>query len=439
MSKNNTDWLVQALTGKSSSPISNYVDIVNHRTMFDDMGDAFTAQSQQPAINGKQRMTNALMAGMGAGFKGSQNNIRQQKLAQLEQYTKEVAEQQQRMAIQLGKHQYKRDATAIFAYDNYVDLKKLNDSLGSDDERTTNDLGVALFNRFSQQYPDLAQGMGQIDHVLNGKAYFTKGNDTKGVYLKDLLEPMVSSLPEEQQKELSNLLSLTTKNKFEKTSLLEDLTLQEKQASINEKNAHSNYYNNQGTQKKEKMSAADEFVYKQNRKRNEKFLDKLQENIQKTDPELKIKVLYKMKDILEEGTAFGGTPFDIANRWVKKAFGNDADIQEVKNLQKYFFKDIKGVAGNPNQKEWSDLITRIISGEQNVEAALNMIDFEIEQSNEMISKYDNYAELLADSDYQIPYDHPTITKALKEKGLNAEQDKENNMSIPDMRKDLGIK
>ena len=88
------------------------------------MGDAFLEQSRQPAASGKQRISNAIKAGLGAGFKGSQNNIRQQKLQELEQYTKEVAGIQQNLAIQLGREEYRKAAMSNFAGSNYIDLKK---------------------------------------------------------------------------------------------------------------------------------------------------------------------------------------------------------------------------------------------------------------------------------------------------------------------------
>ena len=103
-------------------------------------------------------------------------------------------------------------------------------------------------------------------------------------------------------------------------------------------------------------------------------------------------------------------------------------MQEANMLQKYFFPDIKGVAGNPNAKEWSDLVTRIISGEQNVDAALAMIDFEKTQAQKMLNEYEDYSNVLAETKYSVPYHHPDITSRVKARrsGINEQQQEQSN-------------
>ena len=127
-------------------------------------------------------------------------------------------------------------------------------------------------------------------------------------------------------------------------------------------------------------------------------------------------------------------------RWTKENFGKDADIQEAKMLQKYFFPDIKGVAGNPNQKEWSDLVTRIISGEQNVDAALEMIKFEREQATALKNKYNNYRKAIIDTGNRLPYYHPDITSRAEQTLSNPaiSQSGSGDQNLPS-DKELGIK
>jgi hypothetical protein len=228
---------------------TNYYNILNRRTAMDDVGDAFTAQSTQPAVNGKQKMTNALMAGVGAGFKASQTHIRDKKMQEVEGMLKEVVDQRVKLQSQLGKQQLTKATFANYAMDNYGDFKKVNDALAANDEVAVNELMPLLYNRFSEQSPEMAKKMGKIDHVYGGKAYFDKDGKVSGVPLKDIFTPLISSLPEEQQRELANLTSLTMRNKFAKSDLFEDLGIADKRASINahnasanQANAHADYY-----------------------------------------------------------------------------------------------------------------------------------------------------------------------------------------------------
>jgi hypothetical protein len=189
------------------------------------------------------------------------------------------------------------------------------------------------------------------------------------------------------------------------------------------------------------MSEMDKFNYQETRKSNENFLKNLTEDVEKKDPDTKIKVLDKLETILNSGGAgIGNTPLARMERWTKETFGKDADIQEAKMLQKYFFPDIKGVAGNPNQREWTDLVTRIISGEQNIDAALEMIKFEKEQAKSLKDKYTNYRKAIIDTGNRLPYYHPDITSKVEQTVSNSisGQAGSENQSLPS-DEELGIK
>ena len=68
------------------------------------------------------------------------------------------------------------------------------------------------------------------------------------------MEPLISSLPLENQREFPNLMSITTKNKFEKSDLFENLSLKEKQAHINLQNAQAQHYKDQTELNREKLN-----------------------------------------------------------------------------------------------------------------------------------------------------------------------------------------
>jgi len=241
-----TNWMVDLLSGKTrDDPVDNYTKLVNRRGLFDDIGDAYIEQSKQAAINGKQKMTNALMAGVGAGMKGSQTQLREAKLQDLENDLKEVVGYSVGLKKQLGAQKLIEAAFSNYMSNNYGDFKKLNDAFGSGDQQTANSLGILLYNRFKTENPDMGAKMPPIDHIYNGKAYLEPGGKTEGVFMKDLLAPLVSTLPPELQKEIPNLTTLTMQNKFKQSDLLENLTIEEKKAGIANQYSSANLHNAQ--------------------------------------------------------------------------------------------------------------------------------------------------------------------------------------------------
>lgn len=246
MSKDNI--LAQLLGGNRNSE-SQYYDILNRRGISDDLGDAFAQQSNQPAINAKQRNTNALMGGIGAGFKASQTALREPKLRELEGNLSQIVKTNMDLQKKLGKQQLQKASFADFSNTYYSDLKKWNDAVGANDEKAINEIGTLLFNRFREENPDVAKNMGNVDHIYNGKVFLDKNGKTEGIYIKDIIAPLIATLPEEMARELPNLNTLTMRDKFAKSDLFEDMAMQEKRASIqqhnaaaNQANAHADYY-----------------------------------------------------------------------------------------------------------------------------------------------------------------------------------------------------
>ena len=67
----------------------NYKDLVNQPTMGDAFAEAFSKAGSNPAPGPQSAIANAILNGMGAGFKGSENVMRQQKLEPLYQMVAE--------------------------------------------------------------------------------------------------------------------------------------------------------------------------------------------------------------------------------------------------------------------------------------------------------------------------------------------------------------
>ena len=408
------------------SQVKNYQDLVNQPHWAEPLADSFKQLGNQPAKGPQQRGSNALMSGFASGIQGAVNKERQDRLSpileQAGQITAKAAEleaqSQQEQARQFAIQEYGRKYTPLVA--TFADLVDKGDP------------------RSSIVFEDLISKAGSIPGYENLKAErwdATTGtgwalNTKTGEYRKITADEIISVIAPSAQAiygerwfekflPLNAGVAKDAQYAFNTNREETELGLTKKRADIANTYSQAKVHNKQAEKISHEMdnppmSEKDKFDYQETRKSNEKMLEGLQEEIKKIDPETKILVLNRFEEILTSGGAgFGGTPKDAFVRWVKQKFGEDADIQEARMLQKYFFPEIKGVAGNPNLKEWDDLISRIISGEQNVESALNIIEFERNKAQRILDKYTGYSKALIDTEHKLPYYHPDITARLK--------------------------
>jgi hypothetical protein len=419
------DNILGQLLNSGASSEANYYNILNRRTAVDDIGDAFSSQANRPALNGKQRMSNAMMAGMGAGLKASQTSIRDKKMQEVEGMLKEVVDQRVKLQSQLGKQQLTKASFANYAMDNYGDLKRWNDAEAAGDQQASNELGMVLFNRFAEQNPDMAKKMGKIDHVYGGKAYFDKDGKVGGMYIKDLLEPLISTLPEDQQKELSNLTSLTMRNKFKKTDLFDDAALNEKYANIkahnasaNQANAHADYYRSQATGANQQYDANNDA--KALRKRSETNYKMIGEKIK---PRLianeKFQNVYsQLQGLIEaEPDLVGSNLRTKARRAIVRGFQLEGaellDLEKLSSIE--FEKQLRPMLGAQFAKEEGErILSKFASFDNNIDTLrlylpreIQKLTDEIEQDRGLISAYSkNNSANLFDSDLYSNADKP---------------------------------
>lgn len=414
------DNILGQLLNSGAGTEANYYNILNRRTAGDDIADAFSSQANRPAINGKQRMSNAMMAGLGAGIKASQTSVRDKKMQEVENMLKEVVDQRVKLQSQLGDQQLRKASFANYAVNNYGDLKRWNDAEAAGDQQASNELGMVLFNRFAEQNPDMAKKMGKIDHVYGGKAYFDKDGKVGGMYIKDLLEPLISTLPEEQQRELSNLTSLTMRNKFKKTDLFEDAALSEKYANIkahnasaNQANAHADYYRSQATGSNQPYNAnSDEKALRKRSEVNYKFLQ------EKVQPRLianeKVQKVYSdLAQLIEANPNLTGSSLQAKfQRTIATNFGLEGaaalDMQNLSSIE--FEKQLRPLLGAQfGQQEGERVLGKFVGFNKDIRTLRAYLPKEIERmrneiaaDNQLKSMYDKdpSANLLSPQEYE---------------------------------------
>ena len=425
------DILTQLLKKSGGDGIeTNYYSILNRRTAMDDVGDAFTSQSQQPALNAKQKMSNALMAGVGAGFKASQTNIRDRKMQEVEGMLKEVVDQRVKLQSQLGKQQLTKASFANYAMDNYGDFKKVNEALAANDEIAVNELMPLLYNRFSEQNPEMAKKMGKIDHVYGGKAYFDKDGKVGGVALKDIFTPLISSLPEEQQRELSNLTSLTMRNKFKKTDLFEDAALEEKYANIkahkasaNQADAHADYYRAEAAGKENEALNPPKYDTKTKQHIAKSNVDWVNSSVETSQIEAKSAFAYeKIAELVklesEKGNRAGNSLSAAIKRVINSAGNESATRQALLELERApLFPEFKeSFKGTTSDNDLAAFLATLPSIDKDVTANLTIATRRAKELRDKIKERQIRSDVLEnDFKYSEPYNSQAVTKRVKEK------------------------
>ena len=425
------DNILAQLLSSGAGTEANYYNILNRRTAMDDVGDAFTAQSTQPAVNGKQKMTNALMAGVGAGFKASQTHIRDKKMQEVEGMLKEVVDQRVKLQSQLGKQQLTKATFANYAMDNYGDFKKVNDALAANDEVAVNELMPLLYNRFSEQSPEMAKKMGKIDHVYGGKAYFDKDGKVSGVPLKDIFTPLISSLPEEQQRELSNLTSLTMRNKFKKTDLFEDAALSEKYANIKahnasakQANAHADYYTAEAKVKeKEALAPLSNYDTKTKQHIAKSNIDWVNSSVETSQIEAKSAFAYeKIAELVklesEKGNRAGNSLSAAIRRVINSSGDESATRQALMELERApLFPEFKeSFKGTTSDNDLAAFLATLPSLDKDVSANLTIATRRAKDLRDKIKERQIRADVLENEfKYSEPYNSQAVTKRVKEK------------------------
>lgn len=217
----------------ATNATNTYKDMVNSRSFLDDIGDAFTRQSMQPAKNGNQRLANAAMSGLGGGLNAAASKDRSSRLKDLEEANKNLAMIETQAQAAIGEDTYRKAAFANFATTKYSLFKGMAEAKKAGAQKEFSDMTVAAVNEFAKAYPDLAEGMGKVEFAYGGKIYFNEDGQSIGHDMGEVLAPLIATLPEDQQKELQELTTGAMRDKFRKSELFEN-------AKLNEINAHTN-------------------------------------------------------------------------------------------------------------------------------------------------------------------------------------------------------
>ena len=402
--------------------VKTQMDLINQPTATDAYSDAFTQAGKQPAKGPEDHEANALMTGFGAGLKGSADDKRQEKLDPLLKMTGQINAQSAYLEAQMQEEQQETMQVQQFVKGQSYAFSELAKASTAGDTPASNNIARGILQQYKNTSGDPI--IGDFDHYHDGIIYYSNAETGEKGGLS--VSQLISQSGEEGAQSLGadyplimSAFSTGFKGKYENTQELERLERDKLQANIDNTKAQTGLYGSQ-TQKTENdianppMSKNDELTFKLNSEGNNKHLNDLKSYITEKDLPTKILVLEKMDKLIESESSAGGSPKDMLYRSLKKLSGKDEKLTEAKILQKYFFADIKGIAGNPNAEEWNDLVSRIVSPEQNINASRSIIEFEKNQAQNTIHEYQDYAKILSeDNPNNLSHHHPEITKKIE--------------------------
>ena len=319
-----------------------------------------------------------------------------------------------------GKNQLREQKIKSFIADQDSNLKLASDLIVKGKYDQLDILAPSIFNAYKEH---TGTNLGEYLFSKNGHISFkTPAGKIETMEAKTLFNPIMNYIPPEDR---GNYKGFATSYQAEELdAIVEARRLKNEllQSQADNMKAHSKLYESQA--KEVKLSDYDKVVLaerKDERKAitdlNNKYITDLGEKNTKAK-EMKSVITEFRKVFTENDSGFGSSKWDEFIRGARKITGTDAALQRAEYLRKYYFPEIKGIAGNPNQKEWVDLTSKIVSASHNKEAVLQELSYLEDRYNQDIENYDATAEVLASTGNKVYYYDPQFSSMVEESKTN---------------------
>ena len=401
--------------------MKEYYDILNRRKPMEDVGDAFKGQADaMRPMNVGQRREQALMRGFGAGINMGARAVDEAKIREIEEDSRQMAMLTKELTMATGKNQLREQKIKSFIADQDSNLKLASDLIVKGKYDQLDILAPSIFNAYKEH---TGTNLGEYLFSKNGHISFkTPDGKIETMEAKTLFNPIMNYIPPEDR---GNYKGFATSYQAEELdAIVETRRLKNEllQSQSDNMKAHSKLYESQA--KEVKLSDYDKVVLaerKDERKAitdlNNKYITDLGEKNTKAK-EMKPVITEFRKVFTENDSGFGSSKWDEFIRGARKITGTDAALQRAEYLRKYYFPEIKGIAGNPNQKEWVDLTSKIVSASHNKEAVLQELSFLEDKYNQDIENYDATTEVLASTGNKVYHYDPQFSSMVEESKNN---------------------
>lgn len=238
--------------------LNQYQDLVNQPTFADYLGNAFSKVGSQPAVGEAQRMSNAMLSGMGAGISGAAAEERRQKLSPMLEQAGRITAKAAEIEAQMQEAEQTRLQMTQFFKQSAVPIAQLSQASLAGDRPAANELAKGVYLNFKQGANDPT--MGDFDHYHNGVIYYhnlengaIEGENVISLMYQAGIDPV--SIWGQDAPMIEAGLSPGAKKNYEDSEKMRQLEMQGKSADVALKQAHAGVYQQQANQIQNEMQA----------------------------------------------------------------------------------------------------------------------------------------------------------------------------------------
>jgi hypothetical protein len=413
-------------TGYKES-LNQYQDLVNQPTFADYLGNAFSKVGSQPAMGEAQRMSNAMLSGMGAGISGTAAEERRQKLSPMLEQAGRITAKAAELEAQMQEAEQNRLKITQFMKQSAVPIAQLSQASLAGDRPAANELAKGIYLNFKQQADDPT--MGDFDHYHNGVIYYhnletgaIEGENVIGLMYQAGIDPV--SIWGQDAPMIEAGLSPGAKKNYEDSEKMRQLEMEGKRADVNLKQTHAGVYQQQADKIRNEMQAPkpkySEPVMNKLIETNQNWvnsLDKEQQTLETQSNAYKqiANLISREKEAL--GRAGSGV-IKMAQRAVNKS-GTESEKNQalIELYQQPLMAGIKQMfAGTTSDRDVATFIAGLPSLDKNPDAAIQValeraagLDNQIQKNNLTRDVLEN------DFGYSEPYNSLAVQNRVKER------------------------
>lgn len=391
----------------------NYKDLVNQPTMGDAFAEAFSKAGSNPAPGPQSAIANAILNGMSAGFKGSENVIRQQKLEPLYKMVAENTARAAEIRAQVQEAKQNELAFKKFADIATPTVAAWAEQVKNGDPRS-NITFTGLIDQLSRTVPQFNKYT--ADHWNTAKGFGLLLNKETGEHLKisadEIMQAIAPRAKEiygdrwfEKFDGLSAGLAKDAAYAFNMKRQEDALGLEGKRADVNLKQAHAGVYQQQANQIQNEIANP-----KLNPEEYKANMDTAKFNRQLIKEEIKPKLVANealldayesLGEIAKESPDIIGSDFKTkAYRMFGQAWGLDPNIDYANLKAIEFEKMLKPILGAQlGEKEGERVLSKFASIGNNKVALEKFLKKEIPKVTEDIVE----AKQLIDAFNKVQY------------------------------------
>lgn len=413
-------------TGYKES-LNQYQDLVNQPTFADYLGNAFSRVGSQPAMGEAQRMSNAMLSGMGSGISGAAAEERRQKLSPMLEQAGRITAKAAELEAQMQEAEQNRLKITQFMKQSAVPIAQLSQASLAGDRPASNELAKGIYLNFKQQAEDPT--MGDFDHYHNGVIYYhnletgaIEGENVIGLMYQAGIDPV--SIWGQDAPMIEAGLSPGAKKNYEDSEKMRQLEMEGKRADIGLKQAHAGVYQQQANQIQSEMQAPkpkySEPVMNKLIETNQNWVNSLDKEQQTLETQSNA---YKQiaNLISKEKEAFGRAGTGIisqAQRAINRA-GTESEKNQalIELYQQPLMAGIKQMfAGATSDRDVATFIAGLPSLNKNPDAAIQVALERAAQLDNQIQK-NNLTRDVVENDfgYSEPYNSLAVQNRVKER------------------------